>query len=58
MERDTKDFFSGLLIGGLIVMIISSLPFSDAARYRKAIDDCERVLPRNVHCKVVGVPNV
>jgi hypothetical protein len=56
MEK--SELFAGMTIGGLIVLIITALPFSDAARYRKAIDECERTLPRNVQCKVVGVPNV
>ena len=44
------------ILGMLAAVIINSLPFSDAFKYKTAIRDCERNLPRGEYCIVVGVP--
>lgn len=48
-------FKTGVLLASLFFAILNSAPFSDAARFRKAIDACEKNLPRAQHCDVQGV---
>lgn len=53
---DMPSFNFGFFVGFIIPVIIVSLPSSDVSLYRKAIEECERTLPRDQHCRVVGVP--
>lgn len=49
------NFKTGVLLASLFFVILNSAPFSDAARFRKAIEACEKNLPRTQHCDVQGV---
>ena len=51
----TKDTAYGILFGFMIFSILNRMPFSDAYKYRAAIQECEKSLPRDQHCRVVGV---
>jgi hypothetical protein len=51
-----SDFTAGLIIGVVLCMWLNAAPFSDATLYRDAIKACEKELPRDQHCKVIGVP--
>ena len=51
-----KDFFAGALISFVIMLWLMASPRSDTTKYRKAIKECEQTLPRDKHCKVIGVP--
>ena len=42
-------------LGFLLAIAILQLPFTDASKYRAAIRECEKTLPRDMHCKVVGI---
>lgn len=55
MKDNTEHFFGGLIGGFLIAAIFNSTPWSDAGLYYKAKQECERTLPRNQECKVIGV---
>lgn len=47
----------GLIIGALLVFgIEGTLPNSSVNLYQKAIEECEKDLPRNQHCVIIGVP--
>ena len=52
-------FFTGFVVGlvvcTLFVWLIMSLPKSRISKYDNAIAECEQNLPRNQHCKIVGV---
>ena len=52
----TKDHFYCVLLGFFIYAILNTMPFADAEKYRRAKEQCEKTLPRDQHCKVVGVP--
>jgi hypothetical protein len=56
MKYDTPAILPGILMGFLIGAMLNTLPFSDAERYRRAIKECEKTLPRDQHCVVIGVP--
>lgn len=53
----SKDFFAGSLIGFVVMLWLVSSPWSDNAKYRNAIKECEKTLPRDQQCKVIGVPD-
>jgi hypothetical protein len=55
MSDDMKAIFVGILIGFVIAGILNSLPIADAYKHRAAIAECEKSLPRDKHCKVIGV---
>ena len=50
-------FLCGIIAGWFIASIINVLPFSYAGMYRSAIAECEKSIPRDKHCKVIGVIN-
>lgn len=43
----------GFILYPIVTGFISNTP---TAQYNKAIEQCEAELPRNIECKVVGVP--
>ena len=45
----------GFILGVVALIILGDLPFSDGSKYRQAIHECEKNLPRNQHCEVIGV---
>jgi hypothetical protein len=58
MSEEVKCIFWGTLFGLFLASLLNTLPFSDAEQYRRAIKECERTLPRDQHCRVIGVPGV
>lgn len=52
----TKDHFYSILLGFFISAILNTMPFADAEKYRQAIEQCEKSLPRDQNCVVIGVP--
>jgi len=52
----TKDNLWCILLGFMIGAILNTMPFADAEKYRRAKEECEKTLPRDQHCKVIGVP--
>ncbi len=57
MNDTLKSLLLGGVIGFLLSVAMSHLPFAYAAKYRAAIEECEKSLPRDQHCIVVGVKN-
>lgn len=49
------DFKTGFLLAFVLFAVLNSMPFADAARFRKAIAECEKNLPRNQVCDIKGV---
>ena len=47
--------FAGFMLGIVFCIGLSSLPDSGIEKYKKAIEECEKSLPRDKHCKVIGV---
>jgi hypothetical protein len=52
----TRDIFWAGVIGFMFAVWMFASPWSDSTKYKKAIKECEKTLPRDQHCKVVGVP--
>lgn len=52
----TKDNLWCIVLGFMIFSILNSMPFADATKYRDAVQECEKSLPRDQHCVVIGVP--
>ena len=44
-------FFMGIVVSGAIL----NLPNSPINKYEDAIKECEKSLPRDKHCKIIGV---
>lgn len=53
-----SDIFYAIGLGLLIGIMLNALPWSDAEQYRRAKRECEKTLPRNQQCKIVGVPQL
>lgn len=53
-----RDAFWGFVLGVIACIWMSAAPWSDTTKYRDAIKECEKSLPRDKHCKVVGVPEL
>ena len=45
----------GALIGWILAVALNAMPFSSASIYKAAIKECEKSLPRDKHCIVIGV---
>ena len=56
MGDDNGGFIFGCIFGVIIMVLVNTFPFTDSAKYRDAIRECEKTLPRNEHCVVVGLP--
>jgi quinol-cytochrome oxidoreductase complex cytochrome b subunit len=56
MIRDTPSFFVGISWGIILFVLFLNLPFTDNSKAQKAIQDCEKNLPRNQHCKITAIP--
>jgi hypothetical protein len=52
----TKDNMWCIVLGFLIFSILNTMPFADAEKYRRAKQECEKSLPRDQQCKIIGVP--
>lgn len=50
-----NDFALGFILATVVIGVIANLPFSNVTKYDKAIKECEKSLPRDKHCKVIGV---
>ena len=53
--NDSIGVFAGFMLGIVFCIGLSSLPDSALEKYKKSIKDCEKSLPRDQHCKVIGV---
>lgn len=51
-----RDVFVGILVGVFAMIFLNAGPWSDASKYKEAIKNCEKSLPRDRNCNVVGVP--
>ena len=56
MSTESKAIFWGFFSGLFVAALLNTMPFADAEQYRRAIKECEKTLPRDQHCTVVGVP--
>lgn len=50
-----NDFALGFVSAVVVIGVIANLPFSNVTKYDNAIKECEKALPRDQHCKVIGV---
>lgn len=59
---DGQPYFMGIVIGLILGLIIaaslSNLDTSPSTLYFNAIKECEKTLPRNQHCKIIGVIDI
>lgn len=55
MNDDKSPFIAGLVVGLLIAAIMNTMSWTDAGLYKEAKQECEKTLPRNQECKVIGV---
>jgi hypothetical protein len=51
-----RDVLWSMLMGFMIAVWCFNSPWSDNTKYREAVHECEKSLPRDQHCKVIGVP--
>lgn len=55
MKDTTHPFLIGAVLGFMLAAALNTLPFADAAKYRAAIKECEKSIPRDQHCTVIGI---
>ena len=53
--KQMNDFALGFVLATVVIGVIANLPFSSVTKYNDAIKECEKSLPRDKHCKVIGV---
>jgi hypothetical protein len=51
-----NDVLWGFILGVMVMVWLSASPWSDASLYRNAIKECEKSLPRDEHCVIIGLP--
>jgi len=56
MKDSIASFFFGILVGLLFAVFLSSLQGSWMQLAKDAVQQCEKSLPRDQHCKVIAVP--
>lgn len=52
MSNILSAFFIGVFVMGILMDIQNTKTLSN---YKRAIQECEKSLPRDKHCKVIGV---
>lgn len=55
MKETTHPVLVGVALGFLLAVFLNATPYSDAAKYRAAIKECEKSLPRDQRCVVIGI---
>ena len=59
MSDDAISWVLGLFSGLILSIGIASVnPYSSMNKIDRAISECEKSLPRDQHCVMVGVPEV
>ena len=53
--NDSFGMFAGFMLGIVFCIGLSSLLDSGIEKYKKDIQECEKTLPRDQQCKVIGV---
>ena len=56
MSNNFEVFTAGFIAGAVVLVTILSLVPSTCSQSKAAIAACEKGLPRNQHCTLVGVP--
>jgi len=56
MKNCTLVLFLGIWIGFVILFMLIKYTDNDLTQYRVIKTECEKTLPRNQECKLVGVP--
>lgn len=57
MSRDEKAaLIAGMIIGAMLVTGITMLPWSYHSKAVKALEQCEKDLPRSQECVITAVP--
>ena len=51
-----KDTLWTAFMGFIVSVWLFNSPWSDNTKYRQAIQECERSLPRDQHCTVIAIP--
>lgn len=49
-------FFFGVVFAAFLIFIVSIIPGSKVYDYNKAIDECEKNLPRSQECVITAIP--
>lgn len=56
MESPWHVFFMGVFFGVIVCVLSTTIPASTLSVVRNAINECEKSLPRDQHCKIIAVP--
>jgi hypothetical protein len=51
-----RDIFWAAILGYIFAIWMMNSPWSDVTKYREVIKACEKSLPRDQHCVVIGIP--
>jgi hypothetical protein len=49
--------FAGIFFASFVLLMFGKMPNSPLVQYDKAITECEKSLPSDKNCHIVGVPN-
>jgi hypothetical protein len=53
--KNAGDFGLGFMCGWVLFVALNSMPFTDSTKYKGALAVCEKSLPRDKHCEVIGI---
>lgn len=56
MNNEWPAFMIGMVVGFLVLFALISFPTSYHSKAIKALEQCEKDLPRSQECMIVGVP--
>jgi hypothetical protein len=56
MNKDTPTFLFGMSFAIILFDLFLNLPFTNNSKAQKAIQECEKTLPRNQHCEITATP--
>ena len=57
MSKDEKTaLIAGIIIGAMLVTMLTMVPWSYHSKALKALEQCEKDLPRSQECVITAVP--
>ena len=58
MSDTGEAFFIGFVFGMAFLAIVNLLPWAYRSMAADALAECEKSLPRDMHCKITAVPEI
>ena len=56
MPDATDEFWGGVILTTIVVVCLNLMPWAYRTQAVKALEECEKTLPRNQECMITAIP--